>query len=771
MSRSDWGRRPRGLEQAAEELRDKLGRFAGRPRFDRELEEAFDFYFGHGISEFSDSLGEAEFLRFLDWFIHDYPLSNGHRLIEVFDLEHGAELPAEERALLREWMNAHLTLLEVVAERDGVWACVDLLTGRRYDAVRFAGEPPLRWSIVVARPLAVGKTHLVSAAAARLAPSVKEILLEHLRGEYRRYCLERRGASVEEFLRENGYCFDDLLAELTDWIAAARAQDEQAHRMVHARAVYRLRDPEGVAARLRAYGDIAQVRPGRLVLREREEDKARTLAEIRLAEGRMFVRCWSPERLEQAKRVLASRLGGLVHHLVDAYEEHGLKPVDGDSGQALKRRQPEACAEFVEDWLGRPHPGLNGLPPKRVAALPLGRLRVAELLKRMEYHERAWPGSDGPWAVQELRRRLGLTDEDGVVLPLDAQPHRWNRDSEKAVLDEFYRVAAAQLRAEHLSSGAWIWWNFCSLAYPVIRKPGAWAAAVHYCVGLVENRPLRWDELAALYGVRAASISKNSWKIVDTLYLQPYDDRYSVFTLAGGLFRRLVPALAAEAGGSDGEDDGLSASLAKAARLRDAIARCVVGANPGLQEKAYAFFASHVGSGQASRWEEMFLDWYHFDWRVPVMGGRTFVEQAYLYGDLGEEESGALLHWIGRHPSFYVVEGVEEESSRLVLVDLMDQERVAVDWLRLAQPVGPGDVLFARLVPIDGLTVSIGPVLAFPPRYREGIQNALQEDRALVERWNGRALSWDEFNAHYSERLYALALRGVYEAGIDLEDD
>jgi len=96
---------------------------------------------------------------------------------------------------------------------------------------------------------------------------------------------------------------------------------------------------------------------------------------------------------------------------------------------------------------------------------------------------------------------------------------------------------------------------------------------------------------------------------------------------------------------------------------------------------------------------------------------------------------------------------------------------VAVDWLRLAQPVGPGDVLFARLVPIDGLTVSIGPVLAFPPRYREGIQNALQEDRALVERWNGRALSWDEFNAHYSERLYALALRGVYEAGIDLEDD
>src|SRR5690606_20765455 len=178
-----------------------------------------------------------------------------------------------------------------------------------------------------------------------------------------------------------------------------------------------------------------QVRPGRLVLREREEDKARTLAEIRLAEGRMFVRCWSPERLEQAKRVLASRLGGLVHHLVDAYEEHGLKPVDGDSGQALKRRQPEACAELVEGWVERAHPGLDGLPPKRVAALALGRLRVAELLKRMEYHERAWPGSDGPWAVQELRRRLGFADGEGVVVGLEAEPHLATRNSEKAVLE------------------------------------------------------------------------------------------------------------------------------------------------------------------------------------------------------------------------------------------------------------------------------------------------------------------------------------------------
>lgn len=790
MSRT--GRRRR-LEQAAEELREKLGRFASRPRFADELDDAFDFYFGHGIGEFDAPVGEAEFQRFMEWFIHDYRLSNGHRLIEVFDLEHGAGLSAEARKLLRDWMDAHLTVLELEAEHEGAWTCVDLLTGRRLAPVFFAGEPPLRWSIVVGRPLPVGKAFEVPAAAARLSPSVKEVLLEHLRGEYRRFRLERRGASVRDFLRENGYCLNDLLTELDEWFAEAKAQDEGAHRLVSARAIYRLREPEKAAAKLLAYEDTTETRPGRLLLRSSSGEKPRTLAEIRLADKRLHVRCGSPERLEEAKRILAERLEGLAQHLLDAYEEHrerrgGDLPEEGaGSGRhAAERRSEqqgesfplagerverwEACDEFVERWLERPHPGLNGQPPKRLASLPLGRLRVAELLKRMEYYERCLPGRRIPRAVCELRRRLGLKDEEGIVLPLDASPRQWNRKAEEAVLDELARVGRKELAPAHLSSAAWIWWNYCSLAFPVIRKPRVWAAALHYCVGFVENWPLRRDELAARYAVSAAAVSQNSWKIVDALSLQPYDERYSVFSPLSGLFRRLGPALADDI---KLHDPSLLPSLSKAARLREAVAREALDASPGLRERAYALFSAHVGTGRTAQWEEMFLDWFHYDWRIPVMGGRTFVEVAFLYADLPDEDANELMRWIGRHPSFYVVESVgwRQGSRRWVLSSLMEPKSVEVDWLRLDQPVSPGDVVFARLVPIDEFVISIGPVLVFPARCAELLRRALAEDRAFVERWNGRALTWYEFGALYAERLYALALRGMSELGTGLYED
>src|SRR5690606_18719794 len=177
LSRSERGGE---LQRAAEELRDKLGRFASRPRFNREFETAFDFYFGHGLGEFGP-LDEADFERFMEWFVYDYPLSNGHRLIELFDLEKRSDLSAGGRRLLRQWLHAHLSLLELVDGTGDLWQMTDLLTGKRLEGVRVPMKTPIRWSLVIGRPLAMGRGYELSANYLVLPPSIKETFIEHLR--------------------------------------------------------------------------------------------------------------------------------------------------------------------------------------------------------------------------------------------------------------------------------------------------------------------------------------------------------------------------------------------------------------------------------------------------------------------------------------------------------------------------------------------------------------------------------------------------------------
>src|SRR5690606_11335824 len=133
---------------------------------------------------------------------------------------------------------------------------------------------------------------------------------------------ERGEATVERFLRDHGHLFGDLLVELDTDAEAYLLEGDDAHRVVHCKAVFRVRDPARVHQRLLAYGDIRETRQGRLVLMESEESApAHVLAELHFAPGRLVVHCWSRERLETAKRRLVERLKGLVLHLVDAFEE------------------------------------------------------------------------------------------------------------------------------------------------------------------------------------------------------------------------------------------------------------------------------------------------------------------------------------------------------------------------------------------------------------------------------------------------------------------
>lgn len=757
-------------QAAAEEIREKLGRFAGRPRFNKEFEEAFEFFFGERVETLQETLDEADFDRFMEWFVHDYRLSNGHRLIEMFDLEHGADLSRSARRILRHWHTSHLTLLELVGEEGEVYRFRDLLQGGEIQVPAgplgpFEEEPP-PWSVVIARPLPVGEMWDLSPAATVLPASVKEPLLQAIRGEFRRFRRASACQAVGSFLRERGYVFNDLLSEL-DGSFDGFVEPEKPHRLIRCRAVFEVRDAPRVWDRLLAYPDIVEGRKGRLVWRVEPPVKGRgkrrpqILAEVETVGGRLQVHCWSRERLEAAKEMVGERLGGLALHLLDAYDEGPAVP----EGAAGSDGWADAFDDYVRHWLVDPL-WAGGPAPALLLRKPLGRLRVVEYLKRVEHNEcmlkRRWVRG----IAWELRKRLGLQGETGLVVPLGERPGLWNSASERAVAELAEKTFSGMgLSQEHVETALWIWWDFCSRAFPSPRKPESWVAALYYCLGIVENWRVTQSDAARLLGVGQASTSQILRKITTVLRLEPFDARYCVEHPADGLLSRgdRSPAGAPEPAG-----DAL-VTIAASNRLRDALHR-FAAKHDGLRDRARDFFASHVSCTKDDpTWREGFVDWFHFDWRVPVMGGRTIAEEAAEHGELSDADRRMLEAWCSCHPSFYVVELVEGHGreggleGRVALKDLEDGTVTVVDWLRTGRPLGPKDVVFARLVPVGDITIGLGPAVVLPPRLRESVKRALEEERALVNRWNGRALSWDEFRARYAERLYAIACRAFRE--------
>ncbi len=761
-------------QAAAEEIREKLGRFAGRPRFNKEFEEAFEFFFGERVETLQETLDEADFDRFMEWFVHDYRLSNGHRLIEMFDLEHGSDLSRSARRILRHWHTSHLTLLELVGMEGETYRFRDLLQGGEIQVPAgpigpFEEEPP-PWSVVIARPLPVGGVWDLSPAATVLPASVKEPLLQAIRGEFRRFRRASACQAVGSFLRERGYVFNDLLGEL-DGLSDGFAEPEKPYRLVRCRAVFEVRDPQRVRERLLAYSDVVVGRKGRLVwytepvVKGRGKRRPPILAELDAGGGRLQVHCWSRERLETAKELIDERLGGLAHHLLDAYDEGPALPDSAASCAAAGDGWADAFDDYVRRWLADPL-WTGGPAPAELLRKPLGRLRVVEYLKRVEHNECMLKRRRASGIASELRKRLGLEGETGFVVPLGERPNLWNSAAERLVAELAEKTfSGLGLSQEHVETALWIWWDFCSRAFPSPRKPESWVAALYCCLGIVENWRVTQSDAARLMGVAQAGISQILRKLTSVLNLEPFDARYCVEHPADGLLSRADRSVSSA---QEWAGDAL-VTIAASNRLRDELHR-FAAQHDGLRDRARDFFASHVSCTKDDpMWREGFLDWFHFDWRVPVMGGRTLAEEAAEHGELSESDRRMLEAWTACHPSFYVVELVEGHGreggleGRVALKDLEDGTVTVVDWLRSNRPLGPKDLVFARLVPMGDMTIGLGPAVALPPRLKEWVKRAVDEERALVNRWNGRPLSWGEFRARYAERLYAIACRAFHE--------
>ncbi len=203
-------------------LREAISRFASQARFEEEFLRAFLIYWS---AEDEEDLpidlenvdpDSEEFLLTFEWFVYDYRESEtGKRIIDLFAETEGPHLPALQRQLLEAWRRQSIDLYEVQGIEDGRrYRVLRVVTGQEY----IVDDPPSAGSLspgdlLAVRLLPVADRWYPSTLFRSFSPADLPRLLATLRLSYEDFQKEHPGASWEEFLRENGFLFNDYTLE------------------------------------------------------------------------------------------------------------------------------------------------------------------------------------------------------------------------------------------------------------------------------------------------------------------------------------------------------------------------------------------------------------------------------------------------------------------------------------------------------------------------------------------------------------------------------
>jgi hypothetical protein len=203
-------------------LREALSRFASQARFEEEFLRAFLIYWS---AEDEEDLpidlehvdpDSEEFLLTFEWFVYDYRESeSGKRIIDLFAEAEGPRLPALQRQLLEARRQQCIDLYEVHRIEDGRrYHVLRVMTGQEYavDDEPSAGSLA-PGDLLAVRLLPVGERWYPSTLFRSFSPADLPRLTATLRLSYEDFQQEHPGASWEEFLRENGFLFNDYTLE------------------------------------------------------------------------------------------------------------------------------------------------------------------------------------------------------------------------------------------------------------------------------------------------------------------------------------------------------------------------------------------------------------------------------------------------------------------------------------------------------------------------------------------------------------------------------
>lgn len=369
-----------------------------------------------------DGGGEADRLRFLEWFLTDYPPADGRGALLGAMADRAGEVTDPETSILLGMLLAPVRAYQV-AEGPGARQLdvKDLLTGEERSLATFGlGGLPIGSDILVCRLLPLGRMLRVGVGVIRLPGGCREELAAYLRMAYQ---LSRspRHVSLEDFLDGAPHLYQHYF--LSHGVPAGGAAWSTVRGAPYApgRAIYRVKDAERLRAALSRQAEIETQEAGEGRYLWIDPAWGIERARLTLSGELLTVGADSREELAEAGAFVAQVLHGSVEAV--GLESDQEPPATPPAAAPAEPRGSLFLHRAIRKWPDAAAPALGGQSPRLAVAQAEGRRQVAALLAGMERDlarlkrlGRGWVDVSGLWAalgIQELaparpvRRGLG----------------------------------------------------------------------------------------------------------------------------------------------------------------------------------------------------------------------------------------------------------------------------------------------------------------------------------------------------------------------------
>ncbi len=206
--------REANLTVAEAALLTALYRYAQGPQFQNDLVQAFEVYWG-GRYDFRAVTDEdaEDMRRTIEWFLHDAHVGEGRRhVIDLFIENETRDYAPEVLEVLRAWANSALAILRVERRSAGRLEAYDLLRDQPLTVVdAMLARNAREGDLLVGRLFTFQGEYRLSRMTMLLPRPFEEPLVAYVRNAYAFYRDEHPGATLDEFLRENGHLVNAFL--------------------------------------------------------------------------------------------------------------------------------------------------------------------------------------------------------------------------------------------------------------------------------------------------------------------------------------------------------------------------------------------------------------------------------------------------------------------------------------------------------------------------------------------------------------------------------